>query len=534
MAYAQISYPQLQGMKNPRTGAVPRYSIHDIGCFLTAFCNLMSLRYGRDINPLDLNNIFANSGVWTDVDDGILDDLAWESISRFDGSITVGRKIDHGRSQDAGLPATRNAIVKFAYISPNTKQFTTHFTLYDGDGYIIDSWDGKRKHISATWYGNPVAFAEYDKAAAQAVMPPPPQPTFEVVENYPEGKQVKLNKQPTNLWGMNYRELSYMAEHPVEAHSAEEIWTVTNKVRHVNGYYYYRREGQVDGFNVLDCDDYTPPPVTPPTGQLKDYTPIPFPAAEKYTLVTSVQGYAKPSDARNGENTTQPVEPGDYYVYAAEQGMKNISDSAAKAGVWINPADNVEGRDVTEAPIAVPEPTPEPVEVVATPSLPIALSYEYLSPDRDPVRFRSLNTTVVTLKDLENPISAENPEGVKPIELPPTFELDILQSTVKNGVEYYLPSKSLQGGWHHGIPSSMLKLVPVQPRHNFFDFNDDGHVDAADVPAAIDGFIDFGSKHFNAVKKTAHDLKIGDKIVHAHAQFKQTIDGFSARRKVKK
>lgn len=86
----------------------------------------------------------------------------------------------------------------------------------------------------------------------------PAAPKYEVVETYPDGKQIQLNKQPTNLWGMNY-DFDYMKDHPVEVHNQGEIWTVTNKVHHQDGYDYYRRDGQVDGFNVLDCDDYTPP-----------------------------------------------------------------------------------------------------------------------------------------------------------------------------------------------------------------------------------------------------------------------------------
>lgn len=99
---------------------------------------------------------------------------------------------------------------------------------------------------------------------------------YKVVETY-DGKLVKLNKQPTYLWGMNW-DFDYMVKNPVETHSAGETWTITDKVLHNNGSYYYRRPGQVDGFNVVDCDDYTPPVEIPvPTPVPKPLPPVPTP-----------------------------------------------------------------------------------------------------------------------------------------------------------------------------------------------------------------------------------------------------------------
>ena len=99
---------------------------------------------------------------------------------------------------------------------------------------------------------------------ADPVPTPAPAPVakYQVVETYSPAKQVKLNKQPTYLWGMNY-DFDYMVKHPVETHNAGEIWAIDNKVLHQDGSYYYRRAGQIDGFNVVDCDDYTPPAPAP-------------------------------------------------------------------------------------------------------------------------------------------------------------------------------------------------------------------------------------------------------------------------------
>ncbi len=101
-----------------------------------------------------------------------------------------------------------------------------------------------------------------------------PTPKYSVVETYSPAKSIQLNKQPTNLWGMNW-DFDYMTANPVEVHNKGEIWEIDNKVLHEDGYYYYRRPGQVDGFNTLDCDDYIPPaPVPSPT------PPAPVPPVE--------------------------------------------------------------------------------------------------------------------------------------------------------------------------------------------------------------------------------------------------------------
>lgn len=87
---------------------------------------------------------------------------------------------------------------------------------------------------------------------------PPPDPKYIVVETYDPVRTIQLNKQPTYLWGMNY-DFDFMKDNPVETHNAGEIWEVDNMVQHQDGYNYYRRPGQIDGFNIQDCDAYTPP-----------------------------------------------------------------------------------------------------------------------------------------------------------------------------------------------------------------------------------------------------------------------------------
>lgn len=160
MAYAQTNYSQLQG--KTVNGVRPKYTIHDIGCFITAFCNLEE-RFGRAISPAQLDNELASKNLYMDVDDGVYDDVGWSTICAYDPSISI---VATGN----GAPSSNNSIVKFAYTSGRTGQFTTHFSLVAdaARGLIIDSWDGKIK--SWNGYGGPKAYATYKKAGAQPVV----------------------------------------------------------------------------------------------------------------------------------------------------------------------------------------------------------------------------------------------------------------------------------------------------------------------------------------------------------------------------
>lgn len=158
MAYAQTNYSQLQG--KTVNGVRPKYSIAQIGCFITAFCNLEE-RFGRAIDPPTMDNELARLNLYIDVDDGVYDDVGWTTITAFDPSIVVTKT-------GSGAPTDNNSIVKFSYKSSRTGQFTTHFSLVvdAARGLILDSWDGVVK--SWNGYGGPVAYATYTKAGEPA------------------------------------------------------------------------------------------------------------------------------------------------------------------------------------------------------------------------------------------------------------------------------------------------------------------------------------------------------------------------------
>lgn len=164
MAYAQKNYNEIQGING-------KYRINQIGCFLTAFCNLLE-RFGRGVDPLTLNREFRNRGAYVDIDDGIRDDLGWGSIAVYDPKIVVRRSANNG-----SVPSN-NCIVR---IKANNR-FGTHFCLVhhiDGSGiYIVDSWDGGIKNVNA--YGPVTGWAEYADVRPQPVQPiapPPPAPS---------------------------------------------------------------------------------------------------------------------------------------------------------------------------------------------------------------------------------------------------------------------------------------------------------------------------------------------------------------------
>lgn len=183
--FAQTAYPyEKQGING-------RYTIAEIGCFVTAFCNLLQ-RFGKNIDPPSLNRLFIQRGIYIDVDDGIRDDLGWPSITSYDGQVVV-REVG-----GAGWPPNNNAIVKFYYKSQRTGAMVTHFCLVAdvNAGTIIDSWDGQIKRPGI--YGTPVAWCTYDNVVPQPVEPritptPQPAPTPSPTQDGPSIRYEVLN-----------------------------------------------------------------------------------------------------------------------------------------------------------------------------------------------------------------------------------------------------------------------------------------------------------------------------------------------------
>lgn len=153
--YAQKNYLEIQGING-------KYRVSQIGCFLTSFCNLLE-RFGKGVSPLQLNAFMRDNGHYIDVDDGIRDDLRWDSITKYNANVKISRT-------GTGIPPSNNCIVKFSGLE---SRFGTHFCLVAdaSKGTIVDSWDGQVKHWST--YGGPKSWAEYVDASPKPTTPPP-------------------------------------------------------------------------------------------------------------------------------------------------------------------------------------------------------------------------------------------------------------------------------------------------------------------------------------------------------------------------
>lgn len=284
--YAQKNYLQILGGDQVINGVTyhPVYRIDQIGCFLTAFCNLLE-KFGEGIDPVALNAYFRDHDDYLDIGDPAKDGLAWSSISSYDGKITAHTNLNANGS----WPDSDNAIVKFRFQSKATPwldaahtkpNMLTHFCLVADPNArtIIDSYDGVVKNPG--YYGSPIAWATYTRDGGQPAVAIATRPY--TIEDIPP-KQVKV-RPGMHKWGMNYNNFDAMAANPIATADDNTILTVVQLVRHAIGYSYYKTDpNDPDGWNILDCDDYTPPPPAPPAPP----EPAPNPFADADTPKTA-------------------------------------------------------------------------------------------------------------------------------------------------------------------------------------------------------------------------------------------------------
>ena len=141
MPYAQRDYNEVMGSSG--------MTIAQIGCFLTAFCDLLE-RDGKPTDPPTLNAAFGAMG---------LDDSSenWDWITKYDPLITVKESANNG-----AVPQDGSSVI--VRLQADNK-FGTHFCLIDhfqnGQVYILDSWDGVVKPASI--YGPITGWASYNK-----------------------------------------------------------------------------------------------------------------------------------------------------------------------------------------------------------------------------------------------------------------------------------------------------------------------------------------------------------------------------------
>lgn len=67
---------------------------------------------------------------------------------------------------------------------------------------------------------------------------------------------------------------------------------------------------------------------------------------EKYTVVTSLNGYLTAADAKAGKNIKGTVKAGTYFVFNKSDGMINVTTKVGVPGSWINPTENTAAAPV--------------------------------------------------------------------------------------------------------------------------------------------------------------------------------------------
>lgn len=157
-------------------------TIGNYGCYLTAISNVCTWA-GRDLNPGEMNGICRDNG-WFTQDLINRDDIPALICGnlQFAGRTNWSSATDMNFFNDASDPNVAYIIMIDASNAPGLQ---THFvmvwsTLGNGDLMIDDSWDGKRKKLSA--YGTP---SKIIYSAIKYVKVQPPAPTPAPVQEVP-------------------------------------------------------------------------------------------------------------------------------------------------------------------------------------------------------------------------------------------------------------------------------------------------------------------------------------------------------------
>jgi hypothetical protein len=193
-------------------------------------------------------------------------------------------------------------------------------------------------------------------------------------------------------WDLSRPNFEDVAANPVGTAPGVPI-TIVAELHHreIPQYTYYLEDTNVPyGWNVLDCVDYTPPPpvVTTPA------PPVPYTAAEQYTLVTVVKTFKSPEDAMNpnGQDAIGELSGGVYFVWTKQGRAYNLTKDNMQPGAWVNTLDNV-----IKQVEAKPEPAPQ--LVIPAPDAANEAWKSTLHPlltSRKSVRFRVLRDMYVT------------------------------------------------------------------------------------------------------------------------------------------
>lgn len=346
----------------------------------------------------------------------------------------------------------------------------------------------------------------------------------------PAGMKAMLtSKAPTNWYNLNPITTD-PAQVPVTTTlPVDTPFTVGGYATHIDGHIYamqpadYQRAvaGDYSTNNGIEQNDLKPVPLPPPV-YIPPAAPVKATLAEKLPLVTSVVYFPTAEDAKaRSTKALGAIPDGSYYVVGRdEQAVKLSKDNKIDIG-WINSYDNKVEEPKPEPVIPTlpvdppPAPVSEPVDIVtvsepvqaAIPLQPIQVSYDWINADHSPVLCLQKNKEAETFPDLEHPDTAPH------IQLNPGNKNDYSMKAFANGLEYWIPQKSLSAGYRHGVPRTMLIPILAPKKPSFFDSNKDGKVTIEDVVDWTEKLVDYASKRSYAVVSRG----------------KQVIDGYKSK-----
>lgn len=229
------------------------------------------------------------------------------------------------------------------------------------------------------------------------------------------------------------------------------------------------------GWDVTDCIDVEEVRIAPPSA------PVAVTLADKYTVVAEIPSYSTPTDAESSINKSGTLPAGEYFVFADDQGMKNLSPDNQHEGVWINPEENVIHPEPEPIPepgpnnfigprenSVAPEPVPEPVVEVSLP--------EVFKPSEVPIGNSSDTKWKATYKQFNPGGTPDTYEllidyrmleyGGKRsfVDLTKSRDINVVGTFTKNGVKFYRPrdyKKDVTFEWFYGIPVLDDNNVPI-------------------------------------------------------------------------
>lgn len=355
-------------------------------------------------------------------------------------------------------------------------------------------------------------------------IPSIPQPLF-VLDPTFQPRLVITNKQPTYKWGLNW-DFDYMKDHPVAQRPQGDVFQAVAKVIHVSGHHYYRDTiDDANGYEVADCDDYTPPIINPSPSVVK--TPsVPVPLAEKYSLVTTVMYFPSALDAKNKANAQGTLNAGSYIVIAKEDNAYNLtSDNTKNQNKWVNINDNVlpsppvkdQPTDAPATDVTLPtdtsdNTTPEPVTIITAPK---EVIWHWYSADHLPVLFQYRGSLATTIHDLR---------GVEPdAKLQPGTKGEVSRYAMVDGKTYLIPDKQFEAGHYYGIFKDLMTEIyqPLPDRVEQYAARD------------IETVSDWLETGFKSASRFISDIKrdvTPQKLQPVVKRVRQSIDGFNKRK----